>query len=523
MLAGSNMVLQQAPQQAIIWGFTNKTGVKVSASLDGGAAMTATSGTDHTWRITLPATPASTTPHKIAISSSAGDAATLENVLFGEVFIWWVGPLGPLSSAAHESIPCGIPWVHCDVVRARACRELTRRAGPFRPRSPPTSGGQSNMAFSLPANTNSTEEVATAAKAYPHVRVMTVGQRTSSPTRLTDLHTVQWRWSSTTPAAMDAGGRFGQFSSVCWFFGKQVADGLGGDVPIGLVSDNWGGTPVEAWSTKESLATCGDNTTDATTHLFNAMINPFTVGPMTLKGFTWYQGESNTHAGQVEAYACRFPAMITAWREAFKNPAAYFGFVQLSTWCGSLIPEMRQTQLEAFVKLKNVGFAVNADHGAGCNIHPPPKQCCGYRLGNSALAIAYGKSIPWQSPGFVSQTFSASPASATIKLDQTSTAGVDNTTKPFNEGTVNCSLPLAGCAWASLKLADGTWVNATISVTAPDEITLTVAAGITLSAAATVGPPVASSYAWGANPMMNVYDKTTGLPLLPFNSSFVPY
>ena len=419
------------------------------------------------------------------------------------------------------------------------------------------------MAFSLPANTNSTEEVATAAKAYPHVRVMTVGQRTSSPTRLTDLHTVQWRWSSTTPAAMDAGGRFGQFSSVCWFFGKQVADGLGGDVPIGLVSDNWGGTPVEAWSTKESLATCGDNTTDATTHLFNAMINPFTVGPMTLKGFTWYQGESNTHAGQVEACACRFPAnaminpftvgpmtlkgftwyqgesnthagqveacacrfpaMITAWREAFKNPAAYFGFVQLSTWCGSLIPEMRQTQLEAFVKLKNVGFAVNADHGAGCNIHPPPKQCCGYRLGNSALAIAYGKSIPWQSPGFVSQTFSASPASATIKLDQTSTAGVDNTTKPFNEGTVNCSLPLAGCAWASLKLADGTWVNATTSVTAPDEITLTVAAGITLSAAATVGPPVASSYAWGANPMMNVYDKTTGLPLLPFNSSFVPY
>lgn len=469
---GSNMVLQQAPQQAIIWGFTNKTGVKVSASLDGGAAMTATSGTDHTWRITLPATPASTIPHKIAISSSAGDAATLENVLFGEVFI------------------CG---------------------------------GQSNMAFSLPANTNSTQEVATAAKAYPHVRVMTVGQRTSSPTRLPDLHTVQWRWSSTTPAAMDAGGRFGQFSSVCWFFGKQVSDGLGGDVPIGLVSDNWGGTPVEAWSTKESLATCGDNTTDARTPLFNAMINPFTVGPMTLKGFTWYQGEANTHAGQVEAYACRFPAMITAWREAFKNPAAYFGFVQLSTWCGSLIPEMRQTQLEAFVKLKNVGFAVNADHGAGCNIHPPPKQYCGYRLGNSALAIAYGKSIPWQSPGFVSQTFSASPASATIKLDQTSAAGVDNTTKPFNEGTVNCSLPLAGCAWASLKLADGTWVNATISVTAPDEITLTVAAGITLSAAATVGPPVASSYAWGANPMMNVYDKTTGLPLLPFNSSFVPY
>ena len=102
------MVLQQAPQQAVIWGFTNKTGVKVSASLDGAAAITATSGTDHTWRITLPATPASTTPHKIAISSSAGDAATLENVLFGEVFIWWVGPLGPLGPLSSAALALAV-------------------------------------------------------------------------------------------------------------------------------------------------------------------------------------------------------------------------------------------------------------------------------------------------------------------------------------------------------------------------------------------------------------------------------
>lgn len=57
--------------------------------------------------------------------------------------------------------------------------------------------------------------------------------------------------------------------------------------------------------------------------------------------------------------------MITAWREAFLSPHAYFGFVQLSTWCSTSrpgIPEMRATQMEAFAKLANVGYATNADH-----------------------------------------------------------------------------------------------------------------------------------------------------------------
>ena len=57
-----------------------------------------------------------------------------------------------------------------------------------------------------------------------------------------------------------------------------------------------------------------------------------------------------------------------------KVPDAYFGFIQLSTWCATLIPEMRATQMQAFEKLENIGYATNADHGAGCNIHPPPKQ-----------------------------------------------------------------------------------------------------------------------------------------------------
>ena len=115
---------------------------------------------------------------------------------------------------------------------------------------------------------------------------------------------------------------------------------------------------------------------------------------MSLKGFTWYQGEAN--AGRASQYACLFPAMIKQWRKNFKAENAYFGFVQLSTWCASpvAIAEIRDAQMAA-VALPNVGYATNADHGAGCNIHPPAKKFSGVRLGNSALALAYGKPVAW--------------------------------------------------------------------------------------------------------------------------------
>ena len=251
-----------------------------------------------------------------------------------------------------------------------------------------------------------------------------------------------------------------------------------------------------------------------------------------------YQGESNSNPAKSPGpslYACRFPAMITAWRKAFKLPDAYFGFVQLSTWCPppeARVPEMRQTQLEAVQRAGGkIGFATNADYGAGCNVHPPAKQHCGYRLGDSALALVYGQERPWQSPMFVSQTFSASPQPmAVVTVRNTSTAGLDAGTFPHNylgggDHGFHCKSEKGMCAWAALKLASGVWVNATVTVSAPNQVTLTApqmdrSAG---GAEAALALPVASAYGWGNIPMMNVYDRGTNLPLLPFNSSFVPY
>ena len=347
------------------------------------------------------------------------------------------------------------------------------------------------------------------------------------------------------------------------------------------------GTTVEAWSTAASLKSCGLTTkSPPRTFLYNGMIRPYTVGPMALTGFTWYQGESNTaqdansngqndgpsHCKHLDACpgrsnlgpalpqpvlgrvalahsptrlrashplsradGCRFVAMIEAWRAAFQSPTAWFGFVQLSTWCRNKpeIPKMRQIQMEAFHKLENVGFATNADHGGGCGIHPPSKQFVGRRLGNSALGQVYKQgSVLWESPA--ATAFAFKPGSAVVTVGSAvSAAGLTDDVYPFNylgvhkESRTGTLMPLfncsdvhtdgndtsAVCAWAALRRPDGSWGNATIAVTAPAELTVTLVAG-------GGGTPTAVAYGWGPVPMLNVYDKASGLPLLPFNSSF---
>ena len=65
--------------------------------------------------------------------------------------------------------------------------------------------------------------------------------------------------------------------------------------------------------------------------------------------------------------------MIDGWRAAFQQPDAYFGFIQLSTWCptgehGLGLPQMREAQLAGAGQLPGVGWATAADWGAGCDM-----------------------------------------------------------------------------------------------------------------------------------------------------------
>lgn len=182
---GDRMVLQRAPASAVVWGFAPPgTSVK---TLFAGTSYTSTAGADTVWRQSLPPTPASATGVAITFSASTGATAALNDVLFGDVYV------------------CG---------------------------------GQSNQVFTVTAANNSRAEIA-AANDYPSIRLLTVGQKTSSNAPLNDLATLEQPWAVASNISIGGPGEFAYFSAVCWFFAKGIVDALGADAPpMGLVSSN---------------------------------------------------------------------------------------------------------------------------------------------------------------------------------------------------------------------------------------------------------------------------------------------
>ena len=209
---------------------------------------------------------------------------------------------------------------------------------------------------------------------YPLVRTMTVG---TSPL-LPSYHPVpelqaspQLPWSVAGKDTVGL-GNWTATSAVCWYYAKTLFDKT--NVPQGIISSNWGGTFIQSWIDNSTNAKCSavsgvdgkdnhtggqysppavamdasrqpwafSNTTASAARgtagqapspfngygvLFNSMIYPFTVGPMSLKSFIWFQGEAN--CGQPAYYACAQPAMVSSWRKYFNNPNAFFGYVEL--------------------------------------------------------------------------------------------------------------------------------------------------------------------------------------------------
>jgi len=62
------------------------------------------------------------------------------------------------------------------------------------------------------------------ARRYPHIRLFTVGQKTSAKTPLSDLATIEQNWTVASHTSVAQGGRFGLFSAVCWIFGPCLLD-----------------------------------------------------------------------------------------------------------------------------------------------------------------------------------------------------------------------------------------------------------------------------------------------------------
>ncbi|XP_061448897.1 sialate O-acetylesterase [Rhineura floridana] len=375
---GDHMVLQKKPSQAVIWGYADP-GTTVMLIVSQGhnlmEKMAETEGSNGIWKVILkPMAPGG--PFTIMIRQYDKEEvanATLKDVYFGDV--WFCS-------------------------------------------------GQSNMEMTVSQVFNASNELAEASH-YPLVRVFGAAL-VQSEVELQDLASIILPWS--IPTAKNLGhGDFSYFSAVCWLFGRYLFEKL--KYPIGLIDSSWGGTPVEAWSSKKALQECGisgyaekatssylDAGPKELSVLWNAMVHPFLN--MTLYGVIWYQGESNTLLN-TDLYNCTFPTLIEDWRKAFHEGSSWqtqryfpFGFVQLST--NHLVEEndhfprirWHQTADYGYVpnkKMPHTFMAVAIDLGDESSpygsIHPRDKQTVAYRLLLGALAVAYGdKTMVFQGP-----------------------------------------------------------------------------------------------------------------------------
>ena len=229
------------------------------------------------------------------------------------------------------------------------------------------------------------------------------------------------------------------------------------------------------------------------TALYNAMIAPL-VG-YAVKGFLWYQGESNT--GRADAYAKLQPAMIADWRNKWNEPDAPFLYVQLpgfmemnylpteSQWAA-----FREAQLSS-LSVPQTAMAVAIDLGEWNDIHPDRKKEVGERLALAAGKVAYGeKELVYSGP-----LYQSAKTEGNKVIISFSNIGSGLMT---NDGEEPGEFAIAG---SDKKFV---WARATIEgdkvIVWSDEI----------------ASPVYVRYAWADNPVNPNLFNREGLPASPF-------
>ncbi len=232
------------------------------------------------------------------------------------------------------------------------------------------------------------------------------------------------------------------------------------------------------------------------TGLYNTMVAP--VIPYTVRGFNWYQGETNT--SHPETYGKLLAALIADWRERWNIGELPFSFVQLanfmevqyspveSNWA-TLRNEQRKT-----LSVPRTGMVVAIDAGEWNDIHPLNKKDIGERLALAAEHLSYGDAgIVYSGPLYQSQEIAGNKV--TITFSNTGSGLVAKGGDNLNYFEV------AG--------VDRKFVKAEARIEGNKVVVWSDK----------VNSPVYVRYAWADNPITaNLYNKE-GLPASPFETS----
>ena len=361
-IVGDNMVLQQQTD-ARIWG-TAEAGATVSAKASWLAQAVETKADKNgQWQLLLKTPAAEKREHQIVLSENGRQQLTLSRVLIGEV--WFAS-------------------------------------------------GQSNMEMPLegfwncPVNGNN-EAIATAAE-HPWVRVAPIKQNGQTK----PVETCPGKWQVPSPATA------AHFSATGWYFAQMLQRVL--DVPVGVIACAWGGSKVEGWTPEEIVKTYSDVDIEKEQRegwngswwhyytpviMYNGMLHP--LRHYTIRGFLWYQGESNV--GKEQTYPERLKTMADVWRHEFGGTAQSLPFylVEIAPWGGYgnewlSAPLFRECQHRAASIIENSGIICTNDLVQPYEvnqIHPAEKREVGNRLAYLALNRTYGmKDIVCDSPEY---------------------------------------------------------------------------------------------------------------------------
>ena len=356
-ILSDNMVLQQSTGVKL-WGKASPNAtVKVQPSW---VKMTTTVKTDSkgNWQTTIQTPAATFSPQTLTFSD--GEVLTLKNILIGEVWL--------ASGQSNMEMPLNGFW-NCPVQGANETIAL--------------SGQNKGIRFATVPKTPAYEP----------------------------QETVAGKWMESNP------NNAPWFSATAYHFAQTLYHSL--DVPVGIIVCSWGGSRVESWTNRQILETYPD--IDLTKKgiedvqdwkrpllMYNGMLKP--LNNFTIKGFIWYQGESNV--GKHTDYPARFAAMVELWRKDWGLGNLPFYYAEIAPWIygdgelGTSGALLREAQFKSQFIIPNSGMISTNDlveDYEKTNIHPRNKTDVGKRLAYMALNQTYAfKNIAAHGPEFKS-------------------------------------------------------------------------------------------------------------------------
>ena len=441
---GDNMVLQR-DKPVPVWGVASP-GAQITVNLSNDDCYQRLEGTADTqgrWQVMLDPMPASTKPYFLMVTSWS------DSLVNGKHH-------GDLSGVLLRNVLFGEVWL-CS--------------------------GQSNMEYSMRKNSKFEKAAhgsgppdALEKADNPAIRIFLMRPNYSKA----DMH-IQRAWDTA------AGGPLKDFSAAGYFFAQKLYDEL--HVPIGIISNAVPGSAIEPW-----LPDTGK--------FYQTLVRP--LAPFGLRGYCWYQGETNCMMNDTLRYPGKMERLIDGWRSLWGDTAMSFYFVQIAPFYYSrsnggnqahspeLEPAFWEAQARA-LSLPHTGMVVTTDLvDSATDLHPAYKWEVGRRLALLALARDYKKDVVCSGPVYRGMTVRRREIA--LSFSGVGSGLVSHDGQPLN--------------WFEVAGRDGRFVPATAVIEGADEV---------LVSAKGVRSPKAVRFGWNEAAQPNLCNKE-GLPAMPFRT-----